>query len=270
MPQKRIGADFQTRYGPWALVAGASEGLGAEYARQLAAKGLNLVLIARRQELLETLSTQLIGEYGIQVRNLPLDLARDDLDAVVTEATGDIEIGLLVYNAAVSMIGPYFEIALDDHLREIAVNCRAPLTLAYRFGQLMIKRKRGGIILMSSLGASQGSALISNYAATKAYNKILAEGLWEELRMQGIAVLTCCPSAVSTPGYLASTDRGSVTPSTPRAVVSETLAALGKQPVVIPGWTNRLANVLMMRVMPHTTAIKLMGRVLRSMYQHTQ
>ncbi len=263
-----MAVDFHSRYGPWALVAGASEGLGAEYARQLAAKKLNLVLIARRQELLDALGAQLTGEYGVQVRTLPLDLARDDLGADVTEATGDIEIGLLVYNAAVSKIGPYFEIALDDHLNEIAVNCRAPLTLAYLLGQQMIKRKRGGIVLMSSLGASQGSALISNYAATKAYNKILAEGLWEELRSQGISVLACCPSAVSTPGYLASTSHGSVTPSTPRAVVSAALAALGKQPVVIPGWTNRLANVLMQRVMPHTASIKLMGSVLRSMYQH--
>jgi len=262
-----MAVDFLAQYGPWALVAGASEGLGAEYARQLAAKGLNLVLIARRQELLDTLSQQLTNEFSVQVRTLPLDLARDDLGAAVAEATGDLEIGLLVYNAAVSKIGSYFAIALDDHLSEIAVNCRAPLTLAYLLGQQMLRRKRGGIILMSSLGASQGSALISNYAATKAYNKILAEGLWEELRSQGIAVLACCPSAVSTPGYLASTSRGSVTPTTPRAVVSAALAALGKQPVVIPGWTNRLANVLMTHVMPHTTAIKLMGSVLRSMYQ---
>ena len=262
-----MAVDFLTQHGPWALVAGASEGLGAEYARQLAAKGLNLVLIARRRELLDKLSQQLTNEFSVQIRTLPLDLARDDLGAVVAEATGDIEIGLLVYNAAVSKIGPYFEVALDDHVREIAVNCRAPLTLAYLLGQQMLRRKRGGIILMSSLGASQGSALISNYAATKAYNKILAEGLWEELRTQGVAVLACCPSAVSTPGYLSSTSRGSVTPSTPRAVVSAALAALGKQPVVIPGWTNRIANVLMTRVMPHTTAIKLMGSVLRSMYQ---
>lgn len=263
-------ADFRTRYGPWALVAGASEGLGAEFATQLAAKGLNLVLIARREKLLDELGKKLMNDLSIQVRTLQLDLARDDLDSVVAEATSDIDIGLLVYNAATSVISPYFDTPLQDHLNEIAVNCRAPLTLAYILGQQMLKRKRGGIVLMSSLSASQGSALIANYAATKAYNKLLAEGLWEELRMQGVDVLACCPSAVSTPGYLASTPRRSgrlsVSAMTPRAVVAETLAALGKQPVVIPGWTNRLTNVLLQRFFPRKTAIRLMGRVMRSMY----
>src|SRR5579871_80435 len=124
-------ADFRARYGTWALVAGASEGLGAEYATQLAAMGLNLVLIARRKELLEQLGAQLIREHAVEVRTLPLDLGSENIGELVEAATDDIEIGLLVYNAAVSMIGPYFEIALEDHLKEIAVNCRAPLTLSY-------------------------------------------------------------------------------------------------------------------------------------------
>ena len=259
---------FPTRYGKWALVAGASEGLGAEFATQLAARGLNLVLIARRKELLEQLATQLTHDHAIEVRTLPLDLAREDIGELVEAATGDIEIGLLVYNAALSMIGPYFDISLEDHLNEIAVNCRAPLTLSYLLGQRMLKRRRGGIILMSSLSSSQGSPLITNYSATKAYNRLLAEGLWDELRRQGIDVLACSASSVSTPGYLASAPgRTSVSAMTPRAVVSETLAALGKQPVVIPGWTNRVANVVMQRLLPHKTAIILMGRVLRGMYQ---
>ena len=268
MNKQLKNGDFRTRYGGWALVAGASEGLGAEYATQLAARGLNLVLIARRETLLEELGAQLTREYTIEVRTLPLDLAREDTGSVVAGATGDIEIGLLVYNAALSMIGPYFEIALEDHLKEIAINCRAPLTLSYLLGQHMLKRRRGGIILMSSLSSSQGSPLITNYSATKAYNRLLAEGLWDELRSEGIDVLACSASAVSTPGYHASTpSRSSVSAMTPRAVVSETLAALGKQPVVIPGWTNRLANVVMQRFIPHKTAIILMGKVTRGMYQ---
>ncbi|HVU70342.1 MAG TPA: SDR family NAD(P)-dependent oxidoreductase, partial [Ktedonobacteraceae bacterium] len=173
---------FRTRYGPWALVAGASEGLGAEFATQLAARGLNLLLIARREDVLEEISARLRREYAVQVRALALDLARDDLAQVLGEATSDLEIGLLVYNAALSMIGPYFTISLEDHLREIAVNCRAPMTLAYLLGLPMLKRGRGGILLMSSLGGAQGSALLVNYTATKAYNRLLAEGLWDELR----------------------------------------------------------------------------------------
>src|SRR5487761_246150 len=94
---------FRERYGPWALVAGASEGLGAEFAAQLAARGLNLVLIARRADALAEVSARLQREYAVEVRTLPLDLAREDLASVIAEATDDLEIGLLVYNAALSM-----------------------------------------------------------------------------------------------------------------------------------------------------------------------
>lgn len=259
--------DFRARYGPWALVAGASEGLGAEFAAQLATKGLNLVLVARRKELLDQLSAQLTHDHTIEVRTLSLDLAREDAGTVIADATSDIEIGLLIYNAALSLIGPYFEVALEDHLNELAVNCRTPLTLAYLFGQSMVKRRRGGIVLMSSLGGAQGSPLLAHYGATKAYNRVLAEGLWDELRRQGIDVLTSCPAAVSTPGYLASAPRGSMSALTPRAVVVETLAGLGKRPVVIPGWTYRLANVVMQRLLPRKMTISLMGNVMRRMYQ---
>ena len=267
--QQPMSTNFRAHYGPWAVVAGASSGLGAEFATQLAARGLNLVLIARRKELLDELGAKLRQDYAIEVRPLELDLVREDVGLVVEAATSDIDVGLLVYNAAISMIGPYLQTSLQDHLDEIAVNCRAPLTLSYILGQKMVKRRRGGIVLMSSLSSSQGSALITNYTATKAYNRILAEGLWEELRTQGVDVMACCPSAVSTPNYLASAPRSgriSASTMTPHAVVTETLVALGKQPVIIPGWSNRLANVFMQRVLPHKTAIKLMGRVMRGMY----
>jgi uncharacterized protein len=152
---------------------------------------------------------------------------------------------LLVYNAASSIIAPFFECSLHEHLGEIDTNCRASMALADVLGQQMLARKRGGIILMSSLSAFQGSALIANYTATKAYNLVRAEGLWEELGTSGIGVLACCAGATSTPNYLASMPascsgvRASI--MTPEAVVAETLAALGQQPTVIPGGFNRLA-----------------------------
>jgi short-subunit dehydrogenase len=266
---KRTDTDFRARYGPWAVVAGASAGLGEAYATQLAARGLNLVLIARRKDMLDELSAQLTETYSIQVRALALDLASENIGEAVEEATNDIEVGLLAYNAATSIIGPFLERPLEDHLNEIAVNVRAPLTLTYLLGKRMIPRKRGGIILMSSLASSQGSALIANYTATKAYNRLLGEGLWEELRRQGIDVLVCCPSAVSTPGYIESAPSGRFSASvmTPDATIARTLNALGKGPLIIPGRGNRAANVVMQRILPHTTAIKLMGRVLRGMYQ---
>ncbi len=267
--------DFLHRYGPWALVAGASKGLGAEFAAQLARCGLNLVLIARDAEALQSLSGQLSTQSGIQVRTLAIDLASEDSANRIVEQTADLEIGLLVYNAAYSAIGAFFDISLDTHLREIATNVRAPLSLAYLLGQKMASRGGGGMIFMSSLAAAQGSAYISNYAATKAYNLILGEGLWEELRDQGIDVLASCPSAVSTPNYQRSLEKDAaeedgkkapVSTMSPQAVVAETLAALGKRPSIIPGRSNRAAAFMMQRIIPRPVAIRLMGRVLRNMY----
>jgi uncharacterized protein len=263
-------SDFPLRYGPWALVAGASEGLGAEFATQLARNKLNLVLVARRKAQLEVLASKLAQEYAIEVRTIELDLAQDDADSIIAEHTDDLDIGLLVYNAAVSLVGPFFAQTLQGHLNEVTVNCRAPLSLVYLFGQRMLERKRGGIILMSSLSSAQGSALVANYAATKAYNRILAEGLWEELRTQGVDVLACSAGPISTPNYIASlpvtTKRNAGMELTPYKVAYEALAGLGRGPFVIPGRQYRLANFVMQRLLSTRFVIKIMGRVMRGMY----
>jgi uncharacterized protein len=266
--------DFRTRYGPWALVAGASDGLGAEFAAQLAAKSLHLVLVARRAEKLAQLAARLIGDYGIQVRTLSLDLAQVESVGALLAQTHELEIGLLVYNAAASVIGPFEENALEAHLRELDLNCRSPLVLVHALGRSMVARRRGGVVLMSSLSATLGSALISNYAATKAYSLILAEGLWEEWRRQGVDVLACCPAAIRTPNYLSSLSKQSgrppVPPMSPQAVAAEALAALGKQATLVPGRRNRVSAFLMGRVLPRKLALSLTGRVLRGLYASKQ
>jgi short-subunit dehydrogenase len=273
--KRKLKADFRARYGPWAVVAGASAGLGAAFAEQLAAQGLNLVLVARRQTLLEQVSAQLGSRHGVQVRILALDLGREDAAAQVAAASEGLDIGLLVYNAAFSAIGSFLDISLEDHLREISTNCRTPLGLAYTFGQALRQRRRGGIILMSSLSALQGSALIANYAATKAYNLLLAEGLWEELRGAGVDVLACRAGAVSTPNYLQSlaapAQPGAEPPmgAMPAAVVAaDTLAALGRGGSLVPGMNNQAAAFIMGRLLPRGLAIRLMGRVLRGLYSN--
>jgi short-subunit dehydrogenase len=275
--KRKLSPDFRARYGPWAIVAGASAGLGAAFAEQIADQGLNLLLVARRQDLLEQVGAHLISTYGVQVRTVALDLARDDATARVAAAAGGLDVGLLVYNAAYSAIGPFLDRPLEEHLREIATNCRTPLGLAYAFGQPMRKRGRGGIILMSSLSALQGSALIANYAATKAYNLLLAEGLWEELRGAGVDVMACRAGAVSTPNYLESLSRAAQATARQiarpplgampaEAVVAETLASLGSGGSVIPGFSNRAAAFIMGHVLPRGLAVRIMGRVLRRLY----
>jgi short-subunit dehydrogenase len=261
---------FRARYGSWAVVAGASTGLGAEFAAQLAARGLNVVLVARQADRLAELSRRLAATYRVQLHPLPLDLAVPEAPALIAEQTHNLDVGLLIYNAALSIIGPFFEQPLDHHLRELDTNTRAPLMLAYLLGQSMRARQRGGIILMSSLSASLGSALIANYAATKAYNQVLAEGLWDELRAHRVDVLACCASTIVTPNYLASQPKRSRFNSfgalSPEVVVTETLNALGRQPSVIPGRSNRLAAFFIRRLLPRRVAIRMMGQTLRQMY----
>jgi uncharacterized protein len=263
-------ADFVGRYGPWVMVAGASEGIGATYAEELAARGLNLVLVARRAELLQSLASELSKKYDIETKIVPLDLSASDAVEQISENTKDLEIGLLIYNAAFSAIGPFLERSLEDHVKEINTNAYTPLKLIYLFAQQMLARGRGGIVLMSSLSAFQGSAYISTYAATKAFNIVLAEGLWEEWRERGVDVLVCVSGAVKTPNYVASEPEqtgglGDMT-MTPEQVVHEAMNALGKGPYVIPGRMNRISSFVMRHLLPRKAAIKFMGRILRRMY----
>jgi len=263
-------ADFAARYGSWAIVAGASEGLGAAYAEELAARGLNLVLIARRSELLQILASDLSKKYNVETKTIALDLSSADGAEQIAQNTNDLEIGLLIYNAAFSAIGPFLERPVEDHLKEIHTNAFTPLKLIHLFANQMIVRGRGGIVLMSSLSAFQGSAYISTYAATKAFNIVLAEGLWEEWRTRGVDVLVCVSGAIKTPNYVASEPEqtgglGDMTLK-PDQVVHEALNGLGKGPYVIPGRMNRVASFVMRHLLPRKSAVKFMGRILREMY----
>jgi uncharacterized protein len=263
-------ANFAARYGRWAIVAGASERLGAAYAEELASRGLNLVLVARRSEVLQSFASQLSEKYKIQTKIIVVDLSKSDSAEQIAQNTNELEIGLMIYNAALSAIGPFLERSLADHFKEIHTNIHAPLKLVYLLGQRMLAQGHGGILLMSSLSAFQGSAYISTHAATKAFNIVLAEGLWEEWRERGVDVLVCVSGAVKTPGYVASEPEqtgglGDMTMN-PDQVVREALNALGKQPYVIPGRVNRLASFVMRHLLPRKAAIQFMGRVLRGKY----
>lgn len=261
---------FLQRYGKWAIVAGASQGLGAAYAQELARRGLHLVLIARRAELLQSEAKQLSEKYGVKVKPLVLDLSFPDAAEQIIYQTMDLDIGLLVYNAAFSAVGPFLEQSMENHVREIHTNVHAPLKLVYLLGQRMLQRGSGGILLMSSLSAFQGSAYISTYAATKAFNIVLAESLWEEWRLQGVDMLVCVSGAVKTPNYVSSqpVKTGGLGDMTlaPEQVVQEALDALGKQPFVIPGRMNRVASFVMRHLLPRKMTIQIMGRTLRAMY----
>jgi short-subunit dehydrogenase len=258
---------FNERYGPWALIAGASAGLGESFARLLAARGLNLMLLARRREALDRLAAELAASHGVEVRVSAGDLARPDLRESVETLTRDAEVGLLVYNAAHSVIGPFVDFPLDEQLRVVELNCRGPLLLSHLLGSAMARRGRGGIILMTSISGSQGGPLLASYAASKAFNLVLAEGLWDELAPRGVDVLACRAGATRTPGYAASKPKRSVSLMEPDEVAAQALEALGRGPSLVPGAVNKVAAFLFERILPRRVSIRFMGRMTRRLYE---
>jgi len=262
--------DFRARYGRWALVAGASEGLGEQFARQIAERGLNLVLVARRRRELEALAARIREKNKVEVHTIAWDLSNRHAAARIEERTQDKEIGLLVYNAALSLIGPFLDLPVEQHVRVLDLNSRGPLLFTHAFGRKMVERRRGGIILMASLSGYQGTALVASYAASKAFNIILAEGLWDELRDRGVDVLACAAGVIRTPNYLRSNPAKpsfvSAPEMEPEDVAAEALAALGRGPTVIPGRANRVSSLVMQRLMPRSLAIAAIGKATRGMY----
>jgi short-subunit dehydrogenase len=245
------------RYGPWALVAGASEGLGAAFATTLAEAGFSLILIARRPEPLERLAADLQSRFGRSVETVVLDLAAADLAARLQLLAAEREIGLVVYNAALSIIAPFLDVSLDDKQRIIDVNVRGPVIAAHVFGQRMAARGRGGIVLLSSLTAFWGSPWIATYGATKAFNLALGEALAHELAERGVDVLVSCAGATRTPGFLRAVAGGkSPRAMSPEAVASQTLRALSRRGAFVPGALNRLAHQLLSRVLPRRAAVR--------------
>lgn len=261
------GTDFVQRYGPWALIAGGSEGIGAEFARQLSARGLNLLLLARRTGPLEALASEVRAASSVTVATAAIDLGAPDLPAQLRTAVAGLEVGLLVYNAAQSAIGPFLGRELDQLLQAVDVNCRGVVTLTHELARPMAQRRRGGVIVMSSMAGGHGTPLVATYAGTKAFNLVFAEGLWEELGRHGIDVLVCRAGATRTPAYERSPLRGGESIiGEPASVVQAALDSIGSAPSVIPGWRNQLAAFFLDRVLPRRSAVTVMSRAIRSLY----
>jgi hypothetical protein len=257
-------SDFARRYGPWALVTGASSGIGAALARQIAARGVSVVLCARRRDRLEALASE-IGRSGREALVVEADLAAHDFLPALIEGIGDRELGLVVNNAGFGMKGPFLESDLDENLRMLDTNCRAPLMIAHAFGRRLAARGRGGMIFTSSTAAFQGLPGSAHYAATKGWDLQLAEGLWYELRGANVDVLALCPGPTDTEGPR----RTGVDPSkvpvammSAESVAAAGLDALGKRPVAIPGVTNRL-GVSLTKVVPRRLATVIAGRLMK-------
>lgn len=262
-------ADFAHRYGPWAIVAGASEGIGAAFCETIASYGVNVVMIARRTGPLEVTAARLREVHGVEARTVSADLGAPDVAQTLAPHVDGLDVGLVVYNACASTIGEFLDVPLEKKLTSIRVNCDGPLRILDLVQDGLVARGRGGIVLMSSLSGVVGTAMVSTYAATKAYTQILGEGLWEELGPKGIDVVVSAPGAVRTPNWEAATPEHQWERAFPlRAsdVATHALAQLGRGPLAVPGFLNRAVFFVMARVMGRAAAVRFMSSNTRAIY----
>ena len=260
-------SDFVGQYGPWAFVSGASAGLGEGFARALAAKGLNVVLAARREERLQALAAELEQDHGIQTRVVAVDLGSEDFLQDVAEKTADLEVGLLINNAGFTNSGDFLDNPLDKELLLVHVNIRAAMMLAHHFGQAMRQRRRGGMIFSASIAGHAAIPFWANYSASKAYDLLLAEALGSELAKDNVDVLALCPGATRTEFEDYSGFFASIMAMGPDKVISQALNKLGKRRTTVVGAIN-LMTVLSYRLVPRRMAAWLAGKVIRDMVSH--
>ena len=257
--------DFSHRFGPWGLVTGASSGIGEQFARQLAARGLNLVITARRTDRLEKLATDIQRQQGIQVQVLALDLSRADFIGPLLDACAGKDIGLVVSNAGFGLKGDHHGLDPARLTAMLNVNCHAPMLIANRFVPKLLARGRGGLLLTGSIEGFVGFPWSTTYAATKAFVRALGEGLWGELEARGIDVMILAPGSTDTEALtLQGFDRTQMAGlMSPADVVQEALAHLGRRPIWITGWMNRLL-VRFLTALPRRLAVRLAGKGMKS------
>lgn len=254
------------QYGPWVLVTGASAGLGESFVLALAAQGLNVVLVARRTERLAALSQRIARDYpGVSTRAVAVDLACDTAFDTLIAATEDLAIGLLVCNAGAALTGPFLARPLAQLLANFDLNARSAVQLCRHYGAAMAARRRGGIIVVSSIVGFTGVAGWATYAAAKASSIAFALALAEELASSHIAVQALCPGHIRTEFHQHARIRA-LWPMQPHAVSRASLVGLGRRRLLVPGWFNKFC-VFGLRLLPRALGARAYGWVLGGLRQ---
>ncbi|MFM6924566.1 MAG: SDR family NAD(P)-dependent oxidoreductase [Ferruginibacter sp.] len=253
-------------YGQWAIITGASSGIGLELAKQLAGAGFNLLINSRHFEKLQALERELTSKYPVEIKIVDADLSETKgIDKIIQAAYG-LDIGLLITSAGYGSSGLFADTSLHTEINMLRVNCEAVLSLTHFFSQQFRQQQRGGIIFLSSLVAFQGVPYSANYAATKAYIQSLAEALAVELKPLGIDVLAAAPGPVDSGfGQRANMKMGKALK--PAAVAVPILRALGRQTNVVPGFLSKIL-VYSLRTVPRWIKIRIMEKVMRGFTEH--
>lgn len=262
--QRRTDA-LRARYGPWALVTGASSGIGRALALELGRAGVHTVLVGRSAEALDAVERE-VGRSGAQSRVVSVDLSSQPGVRAVLERTADLDVGLLVAAAGFGTSGPFATADPDDERSMLDVNCQAVLSLCLHLVPRLVERGHGGVVLLSSIVGFQGTPGAAHYAATKAYVQTLAEGLHHELRGSGVDVLSCAPGPVATAFF----DRADMRlgPSVDaEQVATGALRALGRRTTVVPGALSKALS-WSLAPLPRWGRIRVMRAVMGGMTAH--
>ncbi len=233
--------NFSNKYGNWALITGATSGIGAEMTSQIAAKGINIVLVARREKELKAHATSLVERYGIETKIMVADLTKEaDVDKVTAV---DKEISLLVIAAGMEVNGAFEKTSMEKERQVVQINVMATLALTHHFSQGMVLRKKGGILLIASLSGHMPNPYFANYAGTKAYVLALGASLYGELKPKGVDVTVLSPGLTNTPMIADNGVDWAKTPMTamdPSIVAEAGINGLGKRVVTVPGGKNKM------------------------------
>ena len=257
---------WDKKYGPWAVVTGASAGLGEHFARQLAQRGQNLVLVARREDRLQALAQELKGKFSVEAVALPLDLGAAGAVEMLCGRTADQDVGLFVDNAGFGTMGRLLTQDPERLARMVHLNCTVTLLAAVAFAKRMQARGGGGIIITASLAGFQATPFMAAYGATKGFDLLFSEGLAHELRGTGVDVLALCPGSTSTEfGQVAGSKGGTKGGMKPGPVVAEALRALGRKDVVVTGLANKLVGHVIGPLLPRRWVTAASGKAIRRM-----
>jgi short-subunit dehydrogenase len=254
---------FRSRYGPWAVITGASDGIGKALAGQVAARGINVILVARNEPKLRAIADQLTGALAIQTRVIAADVSDSNAVARLEDQTRDIDVGLVILAAGFGTADAFADAPLEPELEMIGVNITAVARLAHTFARRLVDRGSGGMILFGSILGWQGVPGQASYGATKAYVQSLAEGLHHELAPRGVDVLSVAPGPVQS-GFGARAAMNMRFATTPDVVARATLEALGSRTTVVPGFRGRFLTAAL-SMLPRGLRIRVLGRVIRSM-----
>ncbi len=260
----RKQSSFAKKYGPWAVVTGASAGIGQEFARQLAAQGLNLILVARREEKLRDLADELEQKHNTETQVVAVDLASADALRVIEQATEKIDIGLVINNAGVENHGSFLDLSIDAEAQLLQLNVVALMRLSHYFGRRLQSRGQGGIILVSSAAGYGAWPYLSNYAASKSYVLTFGESLHYELAKHGVDVTVLSPGLTETAmadsiGTGVDFSKFPMRVMQPSDVVRSGLKALGRKASVIPGAWNNVLLFAGKRILSRRGVMKMFG-----------